>query len=61
VIGQYSEAGIFRELNKAYVAFMSEQETPSPVATGNWGCGVFKGDAPLKAIIQLIAASQGTK
>lgn len=28
-----------------------------PVATGNWGCGVFKGDPELKAIIQWVAAS----
>lgn len=60
-MSQYSEAGVHRELSKAYVSFMSEQEHPSPIATGNWGCGVFKGDAPLKAIIQLLAASQGKK
>jgi len=28
-----------------------------PVATGNWGCGVFRGDPELKAIIQWVAAS----
>ena len=28
-----------------------------PVATGNWGCGVFKGDPELKAVIQWAAAS----
>jgi len=28
-----------------------------PVATGNWGCGVFKGDPELKAVIQWVAAS----
>lgn len=38
-------------------------ETPNgeprvrPVATGNWGCGVFKGDPELKAVIQWAAAS----
>jgi poly(ADP-ribose) glycohydrolase len=60
-MSQYSEAGVHRELSKAYVSFMSEQEHPSPIATGNWGCGVFKGDAPLKAIIQLLAASQANR
>jgi hypothetical protein len=27
------------------------------VATGNWGCGAFNGDPPLKAVIQWLAAS----
>lgn len=29
----------------------------APVATGNWGCGAFKGDARLKSLIQLIACN----
>ena len=28
-----------------------------PIATGNWGCGVFRGDPELKALIQWVAAS----
>lgn len=28
------------------------------VATGNWGCGVFKGDVQLKSLLQLIAATE---
>ena len=28
-----------------------------PVATGNWGCGVFRGDPELKAVIQWAVAS----
>jgi len=28
------------------------------IATGNWGCGAFKGDACLKALLQWAAASQ---
>ena len=27
------------------------------VATGNWGCGAFRGDPQLKSLIQLMAAS----
>lgn len=27
------------------------------VATGNWGCGVFNGDARFKSLIQLTAAA----
>ena len=29
-----------------------------PVATGNWGCGAYRGDAQLKAMIQWMSASQ---
>lgn len=29
--------------------------------TGNWGCGVFKGDLKLKFLIQWIAASLAGK
>jgi len=51
-----------RELNKALAAFTPVDEAslanfPS-IATGNWGCGAFKGDAPLKAMLQWAAASQ---
>jgi len=28
------------------------------IASGKWGCGAFRGDAHLKCIIQLMAASQ---
>jgi poly(ADP-ribose) glycohydrolase len=31
------------------------------IATGNWGCGVFKGDHVLKFLIQLIAISASNK
>ena len=35
----------------------TEQPRVRPVATGNWGCGVFRGDPELKAVIQWVAAS----
>jgi hypothetical protein len=62
---QYRSDWVWRELIKAYIAFVpvSESRAPSanliasPVATGNWGCGVFAGDLELKFVIQLIAAS----
>lgn len=34
-----------------------EESRVRPVATGNWGCRVFRGDPELKAVIQWIAAS----
>ena len=51
-----------RELNKAYVGFECGQFDPnSAIATGNWGCGAFNGDLYLKAIIQIMAASQAKR
>uniref|UniRef100_A0A2K6W0V6 poly(ADP-ribose) glycohydrolase n=1 Tax=Onchocerca volvulus TaxID=6282 RepID=A0A2K6W0V6_ONCVO len=48
---------IDRELLKAYVGFAVNNGTMKPVATGNWGCGVFGGDLHLKSLIQLMASS----
>ncbi|GFT97314.1 poly(ADP-ribose) glycohydrolase [Nephila pilipes] len=57
---QFKLPSVERELNKAYCGFYEEALPPnsSAVATGNWGCGAFKGDPNLKFIIQLMAASQ---
>ena len=58
---QFRATPLLREVNKAYCAFLSPATVaPSEraaVATGNWGCGAFGGDAYLKAVLQLIAAS----
>lgn len=55
---QYQPKSILRELNKALLAF-SASNAPAhfPIVTGNWGCGVFKGDPQLKFLIQWLAAS----
>ncbi|XP_042874419.1 poly(ADP-ribose) glycohydrolase-like isoform X2 [Penaeus japonicus] len=53
---QYRPNFILRELNKAYAGFQlmeGSSGTPVAVATGNWGCGAFKGDSRLKSLIQL--------
>ncbi len=34
-----------------------DPEAVRPVATGNWGCGAFGGDAQLKSMLQWVAAS----
>ena len=34
-----------------------QKNTLRPVATGNWGCGAFKGDPQLKALLQWMAIS----
>lgn len=54
---QFTEECITRELNKAYVGFVSPSAS-FPIATGNWGCGAFKGSTALKAIIQLMVAAE---
>ncbi|XP_018570201.1 poly(ADP-ribose) glycohydrolase [Anoplophora glabripennis] len=57
-IDQFYPSAILRELNKAYVGFSSrEKDNLAPVATGNWGCGAFRGSSALKSIIQLMACS----
>ncbi|KAK9506071.1 hypothetical protein O3M35_008073 [Rhynocoris fuscipes] len=52
---QYKLSAINRELNKAYAGFSFGCH--GNIATGNWGCGAFKGDPKLKFLIQMMAAS----
>ena len=54
------EKEIIRDIHKAYVGFslaQSDNDIPKTIATGNWGCGAFKGNHELKFIQQWIAAS----
>jgi poly(ADP-ribose) glycohydrolase len=53
---QYTEAVILRELGKARSGFLRDARG-LPIASGNWGCGAFGGDPPLKAVLQWLAAS----
>ncbi len=58
---QFRPELIQRELFKSFVAFKPPPATDAiapPLATGNWGCGVFLGDKDLKAVIQLMAAAE---
>uniref|UniRef100_UPI00398ED415 poly(ADP-ribose) glycohydrolase-like n=1 Tax=Pristiophorus japonicus TaxID=55135 RepID=UPI00398ED415 len=58
---QYEAVYLDRELNKAYCGFSCRvipDRQHSAIATGNWGCGAYKGDAKLKALLQIMAASQ---
>lgn len=47
---------------QAYVGFHCPEFQPGErlagVASGNWGCGVYRGDARLKSLLQLMAASE---
>ncbi|CAK9831939.1 Poly(ADP-ribose) glycohydrolase [Anthophora retusa] len=57
---QFSTNNIIRELNKAYVGFVGSEGSKSnlpAVATGNWGCGAFRGNPKLKVLLQLMAAA----
>ncbi|XP_067879097.1 poly(ADP-ribose) glycohydrolase-like isoform X2 [Heterodontus francisci] len=61
---QYKPHYLERELNKAYCGFSCHVIPAwrhSAVATGNWGCGAYKGDAKLKALIQIMAAAQAQR
>ena len=59
---QYSKKLIQRELVKCYVSFVNANpDLDGIVATGNWGCGCFRGDPQLKLLIQWIAATLAGK
>lgn len=45
------------KIAKASLEAPTGESRVRPVATGNWGCGVFRGDPELKAVIQWVAAS----
>lgn len=52
-----------RDIHKAYVGFnlaffeKDEEKEIKSIATGNWGCGAFRGDPELKFLQQWVAAS----
>eukprot|EP01064_Diplonema_japonicum_P000044 TRINITY_DN10011_c0_g5_i1.p1 TRINITY_DN10011_c0_g5~~TRINITY_DN10011_c0_g5_i1.p1 ORF type:complete len:473 (+),score=118.32 TRINITY_DN10011_c0_g5_i1:80-1420(+) len=52
---QYTAQAIDREIRKCYAAANGAKQ----FATGNWGCGAFKGDVHLKALLQWIGTSCG--
>ncbi|CAE7672377.1 Parg, partial [Symbiodinium pilosum] len=56
---------LLRELEKAAVAFAPTDKAALDrwpvIATGNWGCGAFGGCVELKAILQWLAASEGSR
>jgi len=62
---QYTKHNMLRDINKLYAALYNwksqrrnNDTSVKPVfATGHWGCGVFSGNAYLKALQQLLVAS----
>ncbi|XP_022669884.1 poly(ADP-ribose) glycohydrolase-like isoform X8 [Varroa destructor] len=55
---QFKIEKIMRELVKSLCGFQTPGFPRSAVATGNWGCGAFGGDARLKFLVQWMAASR---
>lgn len=51
-----------RRIPQAYVGFSwdsrRKKEELCAIATGNWGCGAFKGDPQLKSLLQLMASAE---
>ena len=61
---QYCATSIQRELTKATIGFQcldSGFHLPHIIASGNWGCGVFRGNVILKFLLQWIAASRAKR
>ncbi|XP_051897595.1 poly(ADP-ribose) glycohydrolase isoform X2 [Pristis pectinata] len=60
-LDQFSPSDLKREINKAFCGFVRPGVDPrnlSAIATGNWGCGAFGGDAKLKSLLQMMAAAE---
>lgn len=59
----FSKENYIREIRKVYTAFKSLDDDDDnfinlkTIATGKWGCGVYKGDSEFKFLIQYIACS----
>lgn len=65
---QYETKYIDRELNKAWVGVASyvckddDNRVVYPgVATGNWGCGAFGGNAHLKSLLQIMSCTEARR
>ncbi|XP_065199713.1 poly(ADP-ribose) glycohydrolase-like [Planococcus citri] len=62
---QYSPSKMNRELNKAYAGYSwgtrRNKNELCGIATGNWGCGVYRGNAEFKSLLQLMAAAESNR
>jgi len=54
---QFQRDMMARDLAKLWAGF-SLPQAPPLIAAGNWGCGIFKGDAELKSVLQWIASGR---
>eukprot|EP00455_Lapot_gusevi_P035644 TRINITY_DN3947_c0_g1_i13.p1 TRINITY_DN3947_c0_g1~~TRINITY_DN3947_c0_g1_i13.p1 ORF type:complete len:217 (+),score=27.44 TRINITY_DN3947_c0_g1_i13:87-737(+) len=64
-VNQFAAEHMIREYWKAYCGFSVPNEVLAHqydgIATGNWGCGVFGGWIPVKAMVQWLAASKAKR
>ncbi|XP_050542073.1 poly(ADP-ribose) glycohydrolase [Daktulosphaira vitifoliae] len=61
---QFAPKHLRRELNKAYSGFAWGNKSDCSdisIATGNWGCGAFRGDSQLKSLLQLLSAAEAKR
>lgn len=61
---QFKTKNLRRELHKSFAGFSWGQESECSdvaIATGNWGCGAFRGDCHLKSLLQLMSAAQANR
>ncbi|XP_050433324.1 poly(ADP-ribose) glycohydrolase-like isoform X2 [Adelges cooleyi] len=61
---QFAPKNLRRELNKAYSGFSWGNKSDCSdvsIATGNWGCGAFRGDCHLKSLLQLLSAAEAKR
>eukprot|EP00397_Hematodinium_sp_SG-2012_P040947 GEMP01044986.1.p1 GENE.GEMP01044986.1~~GEMP01044986.1.p1 ORF type:complete len:441 (+),score=101.96 GEMP01044986.1:174-1496(+) len=54
----FTKDSVLRDIRKATIGF---QNSPGPISTGKWGCGVFGGNVEHKFLQQVIAASIAEK
>eukprot|EP00397_Hematodinium_sp_SG-2012_P026033 GEMP01027239.1.p1 GENE.GEMP01027239.1~~GEMP01027239.1.p1 ORF type:complete len:465 (+),score=83.53 GEMP01027239.1:118-1512(+) len=54
----FEKESVLRDIRKATIGF---QNSPGPISTGKWGCGVFGGNMEHKFLQQVIAASIAAK
>ncbi|XP_027845284.2 poly(ADP-ribose) glycohydrolase [Aphis gossypii] len=61
---QFKTKNLRRELHKSFAGFSWGQGSECSnvaIATGNWGCGAFRGDSHLKSLLQLMSAAQANR
>ncbi|XP_022175441.1 poly(ADP-ribose) glycohydrolase isoform X1 [Myzus persicae] len=61
---QFKTKNLRRELHKSFAGFSWGQNSECSnvaIATGNWGCGAFRGDCHLKSLLQLMSAAQADR
>ncbi|XP_060861431.1 poly(ADP-ribose) glycohydrolase [Metopolophium dirhodum] len=61
---QFKTKNLRRELHKSFAGFSWGQDSECSdvaIATGNWGCGAFRGDCHLKSLLQLMSAAQANR